>query len=147
MGLFTSQSESSPTVATDSGTKFRLLVADDDPHDRLLFGMAADESGHDLDVHFVDDGLEALEYLRTEGAVDVVILDLRMPRCDGHEVLAAMAADPELQDIAAIVFSNSRRDQDIETSVESGALWHAVKPSTYEDLVEFVNSVVSHCSS
>lgn len=126
-----------------------ILVADDDPHDQMLFAMANEDAEVDVKLSFVNDGLELLsklESLAAQGSLpDLVVLDMRMPKCDGHEVLDALATNSAFDSLDVVVFSTSHRQSDIEQSVARGALWHEVKPSSYEDLVSFVETIARRC--
>jgi len=122
-----------------------VLMAEDDPHDQMLFAMAAEDSENDLRPVFVDDGLDVLPMLRTMAEQgtrpDLIVLDMRMPRSNGHDVLSEIKADPLFADIDVVVFSSSRRQTDMNKSIEVGALWHEVKPSNYAELVAFVDAI------
>jgi len=124
-----------------------VLVAEDDPHDQMLFVMAADDSDIELSISFVSDGEELLDELRARAATnslpDLVVLDLWMPKVDGHEVLEALDREPALRPGEVGVLSSSYRQLDIDRSIDGGAAWHEVKPSRYEDLVGFVHRVAA----
>ena len=85
----------------------RLLIAEDDPDDRLLIRRAFAATGFDLDLRIVGDGEELMEYLQRRGpyVVEVaprpglIVLDLNMPRKNGREALVAIKTDPDLQTI------------------------------------------------
>lgn len=121
----------------------RLLVADDDPHDQLLLSMAAEDWSGSVHIDFANDGIEALEKLRelfaTGEMPDVLVLDLRMPRLDGHGVLERIRSDSMLSLVDIVVFSSSKLAGDIERSKAAGALRYEMKPGTYSELVEFID--------
>jgi CheY-like chemotaxis protein len=121
-----------------------VLCAEDDPDDRVLMRDAAAECGFGP-VVFVDDGEQALAYLRREGRFAearsasrpaVVLLDLNMPRIDGRQVLQAMKADPALRAIPVVVLTTSSAAWDVAHSYEMGASSYITKPVTYEGLVK-----------
>lgn len=126
-----------------------VVVAEDDAHDQMLMVMAAQDAGSDIEFGFVSDGEQLLDLLRHRAAAgtqpDLVVLDMRMPKLDGHEVLDALRQEPAIGPRIVGVFSSSYRQQDIEKSIEKGAAWHEVKPSKFEDLVEFVNRIADQC--
>lgn len=125
-----------------------ILVAEDDPHDQMLFMMAAEDCDLDgaVTIEFVDSGAELLDELRLRhrnGAVpDLVVLDMRMPGIDGHQVLDLIGSDATLPAVDIGVFSSSYRQQDIDRSLAKGASWHEVKPSKFEELVVFVRRII-----
>src|SRR4051794_27238035 len=90
-----------------------VLIVDDDPGDVLLIKTALDEIGEPQMVHVAEDGDEAVAFLqRTEGYTDMprpdlILLDLKMPRMDGRQVLAAIKGDQHLRSIPIIVLSTS----------------------------------------
>lgn len=87
-------------------------------------------------VDVVRDGVEALDYLRQEGPFAerrpgnpaLVLLDLKMPRIDGLEVLRTMKADPRLKNTPVVILTSSRQDRDLAASYEAGANAYVVKP-------------------
>src|SRR5687768_8382531 len=94
-----------------------ILIADDDPADRLLTRRAFEITHTESTLQFVRDGEELLDYLRCQGQFsdedrapkpDLVLLDLNMPRMDGREALAAIRADPDLCHIPVVVLTTSR---------------------------------------
>ena len=128
-----------------------ILVAEDDPHDQLLMVMAAQDCDVDVTFSFVENGEEVMTELRTRASAgampDMVVLDMRMPRMDGHEVLDALRDEPAIRPEKVGVFSSSYRQQDIDLSLEKGAMWHRVKPSKYEELVDFVTEIATQCDA
>ena len=122
------------------------LVAEDDPADQMLFMMAAEESGLDFEFSFAEDGIEVLSLLEEQqqaGSLpDLLILDMRMPRKGGHEVLEDLAERTSLRPAEVGILSTSHRQQDIDRSLSKGAAWHVVKPSRFEELVEFLETIV-----
>jgi CheY-like chemotaxis protein len=127
----------------------RVLVAEDDPHDQMLFIMAAEDAGAEIDFDFVPNGEAFVEELRQRAAAanlpDVGVLDMRMPRLDGHEVLDALVRNPSIRPAEVGIFSSSHRQQDIDQSLAKGAAWHEVKPSKFEDLIAFVTRIDARC--
>ncbi len=122
-----------------------ILMADDDPDDRLLAAEAMRESRVANDLRFVEDGEQLLDYLRRRGRwtdpadsprPGVVLLDLNMPRMDGREALAEIKGDPELRRIPVVVLTTSRADADVLRSYDLGANSFITKPVTFGGLVE-----------
>lgn len=131
---------------TDDGARsITLLMADDDPDDRLLAAEALRESGLANDLRFVEDGEQLLDYLHRRGPwadpaasprPGLVLLDLNMPRMDGREALARMKADPALRRIPVVVLTTSRAEADVLRSYDLGANSFITKPVTFTGLVE-----------
>lgn len=121
-----------------------IVLADDDPDDRALVGEALQEAGLPVDLRTVADGPELLEYLRREGRYagkdapepDLVLLDLNMPRMNGHEVLEAIRGDERIKATPVIVLTTSSRDDDVVRSYEAGGNSFITKPSSFPGLVD-----------
>ena len=127
-----------------------ILMADDDADDRELTRDALAESRLANEVHFVEDGVELLDYLHHRGAYSrpgsaprpgVILLDLNMPRKDGREALREIKADPELRTIPIVVLTTSKAEEDIVRSYDLGASSFISKPVTFEGLVEVMRGL------
>jgi two-component system, chemotaxis family, response regulator Rcp1 len=122
----------------------QVLLVEDNPADARLTQEALREGNNQNKLHHVKDGVEALQFMRREGAYadaptpDVVILDLNMPRKDGRQVLAEMKQDPKLRLIPAVVLTTSEAEADIQQSYELNANCYITKPV---DLDKFINIV------
>lgn len=127
----------------------RVLVAEDDPHDQMLFIMAAEDARAAIRFEFMPNGEEFVAELRRMAADETLptmaVLDMRMPRMNGHEVLDIIASEPWLRPAEIGVFSTSHRQQDIDVSLSKGAAWHEIKPSKFEDLVAFIRRIDHRC--
>jgi two-component system response regulator len=130
-----------------------ILYAEDDPDDRLLAELAVEQSGIPNALVFVEDGEEALEYLRGQGRYasgsrgrrpGVVLLDLNMPRLGGRETLAKMKRDPELQTIPVVIFSTSSDRRDVADCYQLGANTYVMKPDSMSRLVETMRTLASY---
>ncbi|HRI07082.1 MAG TPA: response regulator [Nannocystaceae bacterium] len=122
-----------------------ILIADDDPEDRMLAAEALHESRLANDVHFVEDGEELLEYLHRRGKYTdpdvsprpgLILLDLNMPRKDGREALAEIKADHDLRRIPVVVLTTSQAETDIYRSYDLGVNSFIVKPVSFDSLVD-----------
>jgi two-component system, response regulator len=113
-----------------------ILLAEDNPADAEMAIDALREAKLANPVVHVEDGVEALDYLHARGAysgrgagdVAVVLLDLKMPRLDGLDVLRQMRDDPELRRIPVVILSSSREESDLARSWDLGANAYVVKP-------------------
>lgn len=127
----------------------RILLVDDSARDTEL-ALEALESHHLLnEVIALRDGAEALDYLycrnafagRPEGHPAVVLLDLKMPRVDGTEVLRQMKGDPKLKLIPVVVMTSSREEQDVLETYNLGVNAYVVKPVNFHEFVDAVKQV------
>ncbi|HEX4140904.1 MAG TPA: response regulator [Candidatus Methylacidiphilales bacterium] len=127
----------------------RILLADDSPQDTELTLTALEEFNLADEVMTVHDGVEALDYLYHQGEFSestaetplVVILDLKMPRIDGLEVLRRMKRDPVLQSIPVVMLTSSREDCDLVESYQLGVNAYVVKPVEYRQFVQAVRQL------
>lgn len=130
-------------------TSKRILLVEDDQQDaELILGALAAErlAGH---VAIVRDGVEALEYLqrrgpfaaRPDGNPAVVLLDIKMPRLNGLEVLERMRADPQLRLVPVVILTGSREEHDLASAYRLGANAYVVKPVDFAQLVGVVRQL------
>lgn len=123
-----------------------MLVADDDPEDRMLAEEALRESRLVNDIRFVDDGEDLLDYLYGRGKYsggdnprpDMILLDLNMPRMDGREALKVIKGDPELRRIPVVVLTTSKAEEDIYRTYDLGVNSFIIKPVTFDSLVDIM---------
>ena len=124
----------------------RILLVEDDPKDIDLTLAALGEYKLANEVIVVRDGAEALDYLQTKGNYRsrarenpaVVLLDLKLPKVDGLEVLREIRSDERLKLIPVVVLTSSREDRDMVASYKLGVNAYVVKPV---DFVEFAKAV------
>ena len=129
---------------------FRILMAEDDPDDRLLLEQAFKDVHLPVELHFVEDGEDLMSYLHRRGRYSdparfplptIILLDLNMPRKDGRQALMEIKADPALQKIPVIIWTTSDLDEDIERCREAGADTYITKPMSYSGLLEAVEDL------
>ena len=126
-----------------------ILLAEDSPSDAFITTEALKEAKTPNRVHLVQDGVDALAFLRQEanyaGAPrpDIILLDLNMPRKDGRELLSEIKADPNLKLIPVIVLTSSSADSDIYKSYELHANCYITKPSSFTNFKEVIQSIES----
>jgi CheY-like chemotaxis protein len=127
----------------------RILIAEDSPEDSELILEALREFRIGNEVLHVKDGAEALDYLYRRGAFAqygpgqpaVMLLDLKMPKVDGIEVLRQVKSDSALKRIPVVVMTSSREEQDLLKSYDLGASAYVVKPLKFSQLVEAVKTM------
>ena len=123
-----------------------ILLVEDNPDDQELTRLAFAKHNLQNDLVIVNDGVEALEYLfGSEGQNDpnphslpaVVLLDLKLPRLDGLEVLRRIRAHPHTRTLPVVVLTSSKEENDVAASYSSGVNSYVRKPV---DFVEFVEA-------
>ncbi|MDH5578733.1 MAG: response regulator [Betaproteobacteria bacterium] len=127
----------------------RILLAEDSAQDVELTLNAL--AGHNISnsVAVARDGAEALDYLyqrgayarREEGNPVLLLLDLKMPRVDGLEVLRTVKSDPRLRTIPVVILTSSREEQDVVRSYELGVNAYVVKPVEFDKFLRAVREV------
>jgi two-component system response regulator len=127
-----------------------ILLVEDDLDDVKLALHAFERANLGNTVHVARDGVEVLEFLFGPGlGVDqinqerpkLVLLDLKLPRLDGHEVLRRIRSDPRTSGIPVIVLTSSSEERDVMRTYESGADSYIVKPVDFEQFTESVRDI------
>lgn len=115
-----------------------ILLVEDNPADGELLQESLTEQNCHADVTLVEDGIDALAYLRKEAPFesatrpDLVICDLNLPQMDGHETLGAIKADPSLADIPVVIMTSSAAATDVAASYSRQAAAFIRKPLDLE---------------
>ena len=126
-----------------------ILLVEDDPGDVLITREAFDHSATSNVVRHVENGEEALRYLRREGDYadaarpDLILLDLNLPRLDGRELLSIVKVDAQLRRIPVVVLTTSQAPEDIARSYDLHANAFVTKPVDFDRFVEVVHEVDS----
>ncbi len=127
-----------------------LLMAEDDPDDRLLASEAFEQSRVLNQLYCVENGEELIEYLERRGKwappaeaprPGLILLDLNMPKMDGREALSWLKHSPDFKRIPVVVLTTSRQEADLVASYDLGAASYISKPVTFERLVELARSL------
>jgi CheY-like chemotaxis protein len=127
----------------------KILLAEDDPRDVELTLMALEESKLANEVDVVRDGQEALDYLFRRGAFEtrngnnpaLILLDLKMPKVDGLEVLRAIRDDEAVRMTPIVMLTSSREERDIVESYELGVNAYVVKPVDFNQFLEAIKQI------
>ncbi len=136
-----------------NGERITILMADDDPDDRLLVQDAFEEVHLNNQFAYVEDGIELLDYLNRRGAYahlagtslpGLILLDLNMPKKDGREALKEIKADPVLRSIPIVILTTSSAEEDILRTYDLGANSFIVKPVTFDKLVDIIRRVTNY---
>jgi CheY-like chemotaxis protein len=126
-----------------------ILLVEDNPKDVELTLAALERSFLANDVVVTRDGVEALDYLRYRGAYAqrprglpaVVLLDLKLPKIDGIQVLEAIKKDEKLRQIPVVMLTTSREEQDLVRSYQLGVNAYVVKPVAFKEFVEAIQDL------
>jgi CheY-like chemotaxis protein len=134
-------------LVTTARRALSILLVDDDPGDVLMIREALEAADATTTVSTVNDGLEALAYLRRKPPFlsatrpDVMLLDLNMPRMNGHQVLAEVKADVDLRSIPVVILTTSQAPADIRASYTLHANAYVTKPINIDDLMDVVKRI------
>jgi CheY-like chemotaxis protein len=126
-----------------------VLLVEDNPNDVELTLSALKEAKLANEIVVTNDGEQALDYLQRRGRhagrttpnPAVILLDLKMPKVDGHEVLRHIRADPELRLIPVVVLTSSREEKDLYSSYDKGANSYVVKPVDFEEFIGAISKL------
>ena len=127
-----------------------ILLADDDPDDRMLTERALKRNRLANSIKMVEDGEQLMDYLYRRGAYadpddsprpGLILLDLNMPRKDGREALEEIKGDPSLRRIPVVVLTTSEAEQDILRSYDLGVNAFVTKPVTFDGLRDAINAI------
>jgi len=131
----------------DGKHSIHIVMAEDDPDDRMLTRRALKKSRLVNTLDTVGDGEALMSYLNQEGeyaGVDrpgLILLDLNMPRMDGREALQRIKSDANLRRIPVIVLTTSEAEQDILQSYDLGVNAYVTKPVTFDGLVSAIQAL------
>lgn len=126
---------------------FEILIVDDSPTDVLMAREAFGKNQMISDITVVEDGVEALAYLRKEGKYrasatpDLIVLDLNLPRKDGREVLIELKQDEELKSIPVVILTTSKAEDDVLRAYELHANCFITKPVDFKTFEGVVRSI------
>ena len=128
-----------------------ILVAEDDENDVFLLRRALDRAGLSLELIVTHDGQEAVEFLSSNELstpalappfeLGLFLLDVKMPRLNGFDVLGWLSSRPRFKDLPVVVLSSSAHEADIERARKLGARDYRVKPTDFINLVELVREL------
>jgi CheY-like chemotaxis protein len=128
-------------------TSREILLVEDNPGDAKLALEALKVGRLRYEVHVVEDGEQALSFLRREGEYanaprpDLILLDFNLPKKDGRQVLAEIKEDENLKRIPVVVFTVSKAEEDILSAYDLRANCYITKPLDIEQLFKIVRSV------
>ena len=130
--------------------RYLMLLVEDDPNDIILIKRAFEKANITNPLQVVEDGEEAVAYLAGKGRYGdrqnyplpiLILLDLKLPRKSGHEVLEWLRQQPMLKRLTVVVLTSSQQSSDVNRAYDLGANSYLVKPVTFDALVEMVKSL------
>jgi CheY-like chemotaxis protein len=123
---------------------YRIVLADDDDDDCMLFKEALDELSIAASVNRVNNGVALMKFLETctRNLPDVIFLDLNMPRKTGFECLTAIKKDEQLKRLNIIIYSTSSNQHMIDMLYNNGAQFYIRKPAAFTDLKSIIHKAI-----
>jgi CheY-like chemotaxis protein len=123
-----------------------VLIAEDDPDDRLLLREAFAERQYDVPLHFVNDGVELIDYLVEVGEGNgqwpsLILLDINMPRMNGLQALERIKSHSRMRSIPCAMLSTSTSPDMVSLAYRLGASSYFQKPATFEEMVELAGVI------
>lgn len=130
------------------GNTKRMLLVEDDPNDIELIQLALEEYPFVNEIDIAEDGEQALQYLFGTGENGLrqalprfILLDLKLPRTNGIQVLERIRSDPRTQKTVVVVMTSSAEDKDLEACYNLGVSSYIVKPSDFQEFREITRQV------
>lgn len=117
-----------------------ILLVEDSPKDVEIISSLLNEVASDSEVVVMSDGEAALDHLRSAPPPVLILLDIKMPKVNGLEVLKAVKSDPKLQAVPVVLLSSSRAEQDLATAYEHRADGYLIKPVRAQQLASAITS-------
>lgn len=130
--------------------KLKILLVEDNPDDVKITERALSKSNVKSELFVARDGQEALDFLHKQGEFkdaprpDLIFLDLKLPKVNGHEVLAEIKKDERLRRIPVIVLTISRREEDMVKAYDSGASGYIQKPVSSSEFIKVITTVCDY---
>lgn len=127
-----------------------ILLVEDDPGDQEITRRALEDGNFPCDLHIVEDGEEALDYLlrrdryaalASSPRPDLILLDLNMPKLDGKQVLERIRGNPDLRRMPVVVLTTSKHEEDIIRAYDLGVNSYITKPVDLEHLTQLIHTL------
>jgi CheY-like chemotaxis protein len=137
-------------VSPMAKNKNLLILIEDDANDVLLFQKAISKCSLDVELVVLRDGEKAIAYLagdkdsENQKNPDLILLDLKLPRKSGLEVLEWIKTDPALQSTPVVILSSSKQTQDVNNAYKLGANSYLVKPTGFTELNKLIEDLGSY---
>jgi CheY-like chemotaxis protein len=127
----------------------KILIADDDPEDQEMLMDVITRMDKDLQIDTVANGGQLLDYLSASQPADLpslIILDYKMPVLNAAEALERLKTDQHFVHIPKVVWSTSRREDDIRRCIDAGAKRYFIKPAQLSELKQIAGQMLEYCS-
>ncbi|MBD2358843.1 response regulator [Tolypothrix sp. FACHB-123] len=121
-----------------------LLLVEDEPGNVLLIKRAMTKVKPNIQIQVVEDGEQAVNYLKKSPLPGLILTDMKMPRMNGMELLAWIKQQPEFCHLPVIVFSSSGEIEDIHQATALGASSYIVRPGSFAELVEIMQHIAAY---
>jgi two-component system response regulator len=134
----------------DHGRPAEILLVEDNDNDVELTRIGFKRTHLSLNLHHVPDGVECMAFLHKEGQYagvptpDLILLDLNMPRMNGHEVLQAISQDDGLRHLPVVVLTTSDAEKDVLSSYQLRCSSYIVKPVDFDNFAKAVQSLTDY---
>ncbi len=128
-------------------TPIEILLVEDNEDDVILTSQAFKRGKVSNNIHVAGDGVEALAFLRREGRYaavprpDIILLDLNLPRMDGHELLKIIKSDPLFASIPVVILTTSKAEEDVLRTYENHSNCFISKPVTMEEFDRVIRTL------
>ena len=128
-------------------TCHHVLLVEDSAAEAMLMALAVRDTGLPVVLHLAEDGEQALQFLRREDGYrdapqpELVLLDINLPRLNGHEVLCAIKQDATLRHVPVLMLSNSQREWDVKASYDGHANGYLVKPTDLDGVMALARHI------
>lgn len=127
-----------------------ILLIEDNPDHAMLTKRVLEDNKVANQVHIIDNGADALDYVRCNGKYGngkclprpgLILLDVKLPKVDGFEVLKNLKSDPEYRSIPVVMLTTSARDEEIDKGYAEGANSYVTKPVKFDEFAEKVRNI------
>ena len=135
------------TLTHEEAPPVEILLVEDNPGDYRLTQEALREGKVYNNLHWAQDGVEAIDFLRRRGKYsgvprpDIVLLDLNLPKKDGRQVLSEIKGDEELRSIPVVILTTSQAEEDVLRSYDLHANCYVTKPVDLEKFITVIQSI------
>ena len=142
--------ETSDIISPDRISHLNILIVEDDPADQLLLRKAIEDTGYETEIYTIHDGMAALDFLRDKRGVnpfprpDLILMDLHLPKRNGHSLLKEIKRDRDLQDLPVVVISNNVSISEMTNLYRNYAAGFICKSFDYKLFKQHIKTMISY---